>query len=82
MGGKTRITRRERREGREEAARRLDDIGEHVTEVRRNDEIGSHYTIWLTPADRAEWWPGARHWRVGSDDHHGDVDDLIEWLKR
>ena len=82
MSRKTTITRKERQAGRAEAERRLDEVAEHVTEVRRNDEIGSHYTVWLTPADRVEWWPGARHWRQGSDDHHGDCDDFIEWLRQ
>lgn len=77
---KTIITRKERQAGREEAARRIEEVAEHAQEVRMNDVIGSHFTVWLTPADRVEWWPGARHWRVGSDDHHGDVDDFIAWL--
>lgn len=82
MTGKTVITRKQRRAAREEAMRRIDEVAEHATEVRQNDVIGSHFTIWLNLADRVEWWPGARHWRVGTDDFHGDFDDFIEWLKK
>lgn len=79
---KTTITRKQRQAGREEAARRIDEVAEYASEVRMNDAIGSHITVWLTPSDRVEWWPGARHWRLGTDDHHGDCDDFLEWLKR
>jgi hypothetical protein len=82
VSGKTTITRRQRRAAREEAAQRIDTVAEHATEVRQNDVIGSHFTVWLNPVDRVEWWPGARHWRIGSDDFHGDFNDFIDWLKR
>ena len=86
MSKPKRISKRDqRRLGREEAARRVGEVARYAIKLRRNDVIGSHYTVWLSLRDRVEWWPGSRHWRLGQSggvDHRGTFDEFINWLRR
>lgn len=82
MVAKKKISRREREASREEAARRFDEVASLVSEARKNDEIGSHYSLWIDQHRRVEWWPGAQHWRCSTQtDHFGAMDDLLTWLR-
>ena len=74
-----RLTRMQPKAGRDEAARRLDDLAAHAREVRRNDEAGAHCTVWSAHGDRVEWWPGAMHRRAGADDFRGSLDQFVGW---
>ncbi len=73
------FSRKQREEARTEARRRLAEI--EATEVRVNDEIGSHITIFMRSGVRVDWWPGARHWREGSEDFNGEIDEFLAWIK-
>lgn len=82
MVAKMKISRKEREASREEATRRLDEVASLVSEARRNDEIGSHYSLWIDQYRRVEWWPGAQHWRDSDQtDHFGPLDGLLTWLR-
>ena len=82
MEAKRRITRQQRRAARDEAFRRLDDVAAHAQEVRVNDAICSHITVFLDTGERVEWWPGAQHWRIGLEDWRGDMEEFLEWLQQ
>ena len=69
------FTRKQRAAAREEAQRRLHEV--KAREVRTNDEIGSHITVFVDGDRRIEWWPGARRWREDDNDFFGDVGDFI-----
>lgn len=73
------FTRKQREAARAEARQRLAEID--AAEVRVNDEIASHVTVFTTAGIRVDWWPGARHWREGSEDFEGEIDDFINWIK-
>ncbi|MCJ8138588.1 hypothetical protein [Falsirhodobacter halotolerans] len=80
---KKRATRAERFKRRAEAAERLDEIAHHVAEIRRNDEMGSHYTFWSHLGERGEWWPGSQHWTAPDRiDMFGSFDEFVTWLSK
>ncbi len=73
------FSRKQRDEAREEARSRLAEI--QATEVRVNDEIGSHITVFTGSGVRVDWWPGARHWREGAEDFNGEINDFLAWIR-
>ena len=79
---KRKISRKQREAAREEAIRRMDEVADQASEVRQNDSLGSHFTIWGRSARRVDWWPGAQHWR-GEDgmDHYGTMDEFLAAMK-
>ncbi|MEQ3625960.1 MAG: hypothetical protein ABNH26_08635 [Celeribacter sp.] len=74
------ITRKARQAGREEAVRRAGELRHLARDVRINDDIGSHFTLWMNGEQRVEWWPGAQHWRHNDHDLYGNCDEFIAWL--
>lgn len=78
-GQVVKYTRKQREAARDEAKARLEEI--HATEVRVNDEIGSHITVFIGSERRVDWWPGARHWREGDEDFDGEIDEFLEWTR-
>lgn len=73
------FSRKQRQAAREEAQGRIDEI--IATEVRVNDEIGSHFTVFTADGARVDWWPGARHWREGQEDFEGEIDEFLGWVR-
>lgn len=79
---KRKISRKQREAAREEAIRRMDEIADRAVEVRQNDRIGAHFTIWDRSARRVDWWPGSQHWK-GDDgmNHYGTMDEFISKME-
>lgn len=78
---KQKISRKEREAARAEAIQRTDELASLAQEVRQNDTIGSHFTLWLCGSKRIDWWPGARHWREQTTDHYGSIEEFFTWIK-
>lgn len=78
---KRKIPRKERQAARAEAIQRTDELASLAQEVRQNDTIGSHFTLWLCGSQRVDWWPGAQHWLIGIDDHYGTIEEFFTWIR-
>lgn len=77
-----RISRAERKQRRAEARLILDQLAEDTYRTRINDRIGSHITLWISEAQRIEWWPATRRWSCWrGNTHFGTPERLMSFVR-